>query len=463
MNTKKIQNKKYKINNTLKSLDNHSILCNLSYSNNIPEKDAIILSCSLFKLNDMYRDITIYINGLKKIVKWIENNKHKLHLYIYYDHSIENDNLFLDLKPELDKKKNITTCKYYCETFIDSTNGLHKGLFGLFVRFYPFFNTLLLKNIKLLIDIDIADNYLFIIENCILPQFIKSNTKCFILDVIGYEWTYYNLYSNQYTKGSANSNFYLKNMCLPIKLLNNTLIKLRNNDPKILTMINEIVNKKKDKLNTLNKKHLFYDAYKKFKDNKTFSYGIDEWWLNKIVLDYIIETEKEIGIIYYHDSLAKYFNNKLIEWKLNKNININNFLKELLKDKYNTNFNINLKTLYRIFNFDNYNTINDYHKYIKLTKKLFFLIEKNKKNKLLIINNNYFNNLKTHITYNHSCFSKINTYNTKKDKQLFNYLCKTKIPILKFKQNNKNNKNKTKKTMKNKPNKQTKINKNNFI
>ena len=88
--------------NINKSKNNTTILCNLSYSNNIPEKDAIILSCSLFKLNDMYRDITIYINGLKKILKWIENNNHKIHLYIYYDHSIENDKLFLDLKPVLD-------------------------------------------------------------------------------------------------------------------------------------------------------------------------------------------------------------------------------------------------------------------------------------------------------------------------------------------------------------------------
>ena len=109
------KSKKNELNKSKNESKNESVLCNLSYSNNIPEKDAIILSCSIFKLNDMYRDMTEYINGLKKIIKWIENDKYKIHLYIYYDHSIENDKLFIDLKLIMDTKKNITTCKYYCE------------------------------------------------------------------------------------------------------------------------------------------------------------------------------------------------------------------------------------------------------------------------------------------------------------------------------------------------------------
>jgi len=425
--------KKQTKNSKKKTKKNNLILCNLTYNNNIPDKDAIILSCSLFKLNDMYRDITLYINGLKRIIEWIESSKYKIHLYIYYDHSIENDKLFIELKPILDTKKYITTCKYYCDTFIDNNSGLHKGLFGSFVRFYPFFNKSLLKNIKHIIDIDIGLNWLYILENCILNKIIVSKTKCFTFNSIDSKFTYYNLYTNKYTKLLSNAQFYLKNMCLPINLLNDTLIKLRNNDPDILNMVNELINKKKAKLDTLNKNNIFYTNYIKFKDYKTFTYGIDEWWFNNIVLDYIIKKEKEIGIIYIHDTLPKYFNNKIIDWKLSKKSNIDNFFKALLKSKYNKNFYINLKTLYKIVNFDNYHTINEFKVYIKLINNLFSLIKYYKENKLLIINENYLNDLQTHIDYKYNCYTKLETYNTKKDKDLFNYLCQnTDIPILKF-------------------------------
>ena len=64
---------------------------------------------------------------------------------------------------------------------------------------------------------------------------------------------------------------------------------------------------------------------------------------------------------------------------------------------------------------------------------MFSLIKYYKEKKLLIINENYLNDLQTHIDYKYSCYTKLETYNTKKDKDLFNYLCKnTDIPILKF-------------------------------
>ena len=84
-------------------------------------------------------------------------------------------------------------------------------------------------------------------------------------------------------------------------------------------------------------------------------------------------------------------------------------------------------------NFDNYHTINEYKNYIKLIKRLYYLIEDYKKKKLLIINENYFNDLKKHVDNNYTCFSKLDTYNSSKDKILFNYLCKNiDIPIMKF-------------------------------
>jgi hypothetical protein len=40
-----------------------------------------------------------------------------------------------------------------------------------------------------------------------------------------------------------------------INLLNDTLIKLRDNDSNLLNMVNEIIQKKKEKLSTINEKN----------------------------------------------------------------------------------------------------------------------------------------------------------------------------------------------------------------
>ena len=84
-------------------------------------------------------------------------------------------------------------------------------------------------------------------------------------------------------------------------------------------------------------------------------------------------------------------------------------------------------------NFDNYHSINEFKNYIKTIKRLYYLIKEYKEKKLLTVDDIYFNDLSKHVLYNYTCFSKINTYNSPKDKILFNYLCKNiDIPIIKF-------------------------------
>ena len=65
-----------------------------------PTKDSVIVSCSIFKLNDMYRDITVYLDGLKRIIEFVNDieNTTKLHLIIYYDHSVEGDDKWLKIE-----------------------------------------------------------------------------------------------------------------------------------------------------------------------------------------------------------------------------------------------------------------------------------------------------------------------------------------------------------------------------
>src|SRR5271169_6723939 len=75
-------------------------ICKLEYTGKDPVGTEIIMSVSLFKLNNMYRDITVYVNGLRGIIEYICNPTGKLniHLIVYHDHSVEQDEKFIDLK-----------------------------------------------------------------------------------------------------------------------------------------------------------------------------------------------------------------------------------------------------------------------------------------------------------------------------------------------------------------------------
>ena len=58
-------------------------LCKLKYLNDKlkPMENQVIISCSIFKLHDMYRDASIYINGLVRIIKYV-NKKSLLFLRV---------------------------------------------------------------------------------------------------------------------------------------------------------------------------------------------------------------------------------------------------------------------------------------------------------------------------------------------------------------------------------------------
>ena len=92
-----------------------------------PVSDCVIASCSLFKLNDMYRDITVYLKGLKKIIDFIHDpeNTTKIHLIIYYDHSVEKDEKWIDLKTD------IIESKKYPKIQLKNTNvqDLYQGIY----------------------------------------------------------------------------------------------------------------------------------------------------------------------------------------------------------------------------------------------------------------------------------------------------------------------------------------------
>jgi hypothetical protein len=286
----------------------------LKYTGILPNDDDILISCSIFKLKNIYKDISKYIDGLYILLETVLLNNIKL--IVFYDDSIKYDIQFNNI---FNKYKNkILFCYYKFNDFIDK-DGYHKGIFGTFVRLMPIF----LKNIKykclFISDIDYDINRCNLIVY-IINKFIKSKYNLCFNYIIGREYRYNNLYSIPNTNMLILFNFYTKKKYYKIEsIFFNFLNKLKNNDKEIYNIINNKINITNEYLNKYNYT-LSNSRQIRNIDNNMFSYGVDELFLNIEIMPYIIKNEHNIGVIYSYDKLKYYITNILDNDIINDNI-----------------------------------------------------------------------------------------------------------------------------------------------
>lgn len=311
-------------------------ICDLYEEGHEPlNDDTHIFSASFFKLNDMYKDISKYINGLKNLINYLDKliTKHNknIHLFLYYDKSIEIDKKFIEIKSYLLNKPFVKLIKYYCPEFM--LGDMHKGLFGTFVRMFPLFDLKYEKNIKSVIDIDFSNYAISLYDKLFFPknQFLMNKNDVIIRVRIGYEWHYRNVITPKYLDGVVNAQITFNRISLDSNLLRDTLNKINKGDKTILKIFTKII-----KLtNKANKKwHGFEDSTTKINLKNLFIYGIDEYFINLIIFDYLIEHNKKIGIIYNPDYLNVYISH-ITKWDNYDTIITKQFFKEFLKQEYN--------------------------------------------------------------------------------------------------------------------------------
>lgn len=308
-------------------------ICDLYEEGHEPlNEDTHIFSASLFKLNDMYRDIKVYIDGLQFLINYLDEliTKHNqnIHFFLYYDNSIETDKKFIEIKSYLLNKSFIKLIKYNCPKFM--LGDMHKGLFGTLVRMFPLFDIKYEKNIKSVIDIDVDNENI----NSILfrhKQILTNKNDIIISVSIGYEWAYKNFIKPKYFDGCVVANITFNKISLDSNLLKDILNKINKGDNKILDIFTKIIKLRLAE----NKKWRGFNDASKINAKNLFIYGIDEYFINLILFDYLIEHNKKIGIIYRPDfGIYKYIS-FITKWdNYDANI-IKQFFKEFLKHKYN--------------------------------------------------------------------------------------------------------------------------------
>lgn len=391
-------------------------LCNLKYTGATPNKSHILISCSIFKLKDMYRNFHVYINGLCSLIEYISTAEDKTLIRIYFDLSIKNDKLFIDLYNNNVVKSYVQFCEYKCPSFI--LDNYHRGTFGTFVRFLPMFDSTLDVRLIYISDIDYVTREKIFYIKYVIRKFIKSDYDVLCIQKIGYEFKYGNEFKNKYLDGTCLANIYLKKTRLPIDIFTNTLKKLRDNNPEILNEIKKMYN---SRVNLTSNSHI---------NTSTFTYGIDEWFINKIVLtQFIININISCGVLYISDNIRIY-----PKYIINYNKSDNKILIEYFKK-----FNIEEKTIdnsinklqnrlsLKMKNISDYN--NFLQKYIEVTA--YFI-----KNNLLVVDDKlWIKNLLKHKYTNGPIFILFHDklYNENKVIQTLRYYSQRLkiIPILK--------------------------------
>lgn len=330
----------------------------------LDKNDLLITVCLFLDKNDSEKKHNKYLNGLKNLYKWTNENKYILR--IYYDESV------VDIIKNNYIKDDIQLYKYNFPDFFDKKLNKHFDTFGTLIRFLPFFDIKYHKSSKILcVDLDIYGNLTNLHKYMIKlskDKRIKEPYKFFNRFGIGYCYKYLtrlqesNVEHLPYTACAI----YLENISFPIEIYTNFINKCLLNN---------------------------CDEYTNF-SNK-YQYGVDEHFLNKFLYKYI----KKNNIIVYNisnnlyqsytpatnkdnkDFIDKFLKEKKIETTFDSN-KYNVILKNLIDyaKKHNKDINDNildctLKT--RMYNRDYY--LVTYKNYYKDNKEYYELFETQKR------------------------------------------------------------------------------------
>jgi hypothetical protein len=294
-----------------------------------------IISTSLFRMKEGgYKNFSIYLNGIK-ILSDI-SKKENLEVRIFIDETIYNDQRTMEF---LKKYDNITLILYKCPNFL--INKHHVGLFGTLVRFFPLFN---FPNndakVVFLADADTKEyRVMYLIK---LYNFLKKN-KVSKKVYLAYSGRYFhsNISSNKITNLSENDK---EELYLPYCIAQKFFGTKRITKKPFLKFLKKIQLYMDD--NTRPKKilsdYIITPDKFKIKCENNICYGIDEYFINKILFKYMLR--KNIPFCYsvsfnlaqfYYFNHPKNMKEDLIKIPKDEHIKVfNEYMKEFGLDEY---------------------------------------------------------------------------------------------------------------------------------
>lgn len=310
-------------------------LCEFEILNNIDilENNPVnILTTVFFKRDQYYKNFDTYIKGLQRLTKFIDDptvnpNNNKYFLLLFIDNNVYNDQQLMTI---INESPNTIPVLFKCSNYMK--DNYHIDLFGTLIRFFPMFD---FDNnpfdICCCVDVDLhVDDYYR------LKQLMINKPKGFIAGGDAVKLIYENKPAYIYA----------------------FLIYYNQDKENKQLLENFILNA--DKIESLG----HYG-----KRLTTFGYGIDEIFINDILLpiikNYTVVIEYQISYFLYHSK--QYLLEK-------KNMIITSKILNMILGKYaNKDFNVNRKLNYidqHTYQIRSLNDINDH-----LSKRFTYVIE----------------------------------------------------------------------------------------
>lgn len=332
-------------------------ICDIECIRDIPlTHDGTIVTCSLFKTGNMYRDISIYFDGLNRLTDYIVSTNN-MYLRLYIDSAVENDKKFSEFDEKYLDTKRVQIFKYKCPDFIDPSNELHIGLFGVFIRFLVLTEKKLHNNLRFISDTDFTDREIKYFLHYCWNKIKSSKNNCTIYTRIGYSRKYAGFFKFDLIDETSFCDIWLKNYTVPENLIYETIMEIKNTD-----VGNVMIEQMMEKGNLKVSSHL-----DKYKGVSKFIYGSDEYLVNKYILPNIAEHTDKINIFYSSDKLTVYIT--AIDWEKTEISEV--ILRNVLGKYYKDDLNSNISLLVKFLSYKSARTIPDYFRLHKTLEKYY--------------------------------------------------------------------------------------------
>lgn len=290
------------INSTISYLENpickFTPLFNIDYS---VKKN--LLCCSFFKMaSKSYKDLSIYLNGLKVLHDYRVKETPGYYLRLFIDESIYTDK---EIMAKLNKLDRLEMVLYSCPNFTtkmeQSGTVFHEGVFGMMVRFFPMYD---FPNndgdIVLITDIDISSKeriYTFDLIDTIkknIEPSVYNNIEFYKFGNISKNIKYGFDYIYQFVDNNS-----LNNKIKPMMYsISQSTVSFKRIPCEVII---DFINKVKQSQPT--KEYSYYYKIKKdfmaptkFDYDSNFIYGTDEYYFNYTLSNYMYNHNRPMAL-----------------------------------------------------------------------------------------------------------------------------------------------------------------------